>query len=256
MDLFREYIKLIVEDSRDSSLEMKPIDDLALIIDGARHATTFILYNPRYYAQKMKQDVSKAFEDFRKIKLKGELNDFRNFYSFSNVQDIFVDTNGVFGYMNINMGRMVGLDGGCYDANEIRSVAARKGYGLIMYLIALSIESPIMPNRDKVSDTAKEFWSYFDTERNKISTERFTDEESLHKKTEKDCKIYKDKVLDQSYSLKKPINLKDAVIRHKAFLEQMQNYFKENQIDFIKSRVAEYLLSAGKLFFETTEYSD
>lgn len=255
MKVLREYIRELLREDAEDSLKMSSVDNLALVIDGARHATTFILYDPFYYAEQMKTAIAKAYEEFNKIKLKGDF-DFRNFYSFSNVQDVFVDVNGIYGFLNVNMGRMIGIKGGCFDANEIRSVAARKGYGIIMYLVAMSVESPVMPNRDKVSQQAKDFWEYFNTERDKIEVDRFSDEDLLHKKTEKDCKVHGDKVLDQAYSLKKSIKLQELVLRHKRFLEQMKKYFEDHEVDFVKTRVTEYISSAGKLFFETTQYRD
>ncbi len=255
MDYIKEYIEELFLEEKENSyddefIKMKPVDDLALIIDPARHATTFILYNPKYYASIMKDDIKKSYSEFLNIPLRDEFNQFKNFYSFTNVQDVFIDTDGIYGYLCINRGRTIGMDGSCFDSNEIRSVAARNGYGMIMYLIALSLESPVMPNRSNISNASKKFWSYLDQQREKVTVDPFSNEDGLHKKTEKDCKVYNIRSLDQSYTLKKPIKLKGLVFRHKLFLEQMKVYFKTNGIDFIKTRVSEYILSSGKIFFD------
>lgn len=253
MDVLRQYVRSLL---REDAGDMATTSGLALYVDSARHDTTFILYNPRYYATQMKEAIADARQHYEKISFKEDMEKFKNYYSFSNIQRIFTDPTGVYGYLEVNEGRMIGMDSSCNRANEVKLVAAREGYGTLMYLIGMNNEPPIMPSRGNVSGNAKEYWSYFDGERGKIDIEKFKDEMALRKKDIEDCEMVGDPVLDQSYKTKKKYDIGGLRSKHEMFLGQMQKYLKDHEVDFIMSRVKDYISEAGRSFYESTMGKD
>lgn len=260
MSLLREYIRafLVEQDEEVTPGEIGSVKDLALHIDSSRHDTKYVLYNPKYYAQSIKSAVANARNDFNSIHLKGDFGDsFKNYYTFSNVQSVFQDPVGIYGYLVITMGRTLGMRKSCNDANEIRKIAARQGHGTLLYQIAMTKDPPIMPNREDVSDNSEEFWDYFAQEKgSSVDTERFADEKALHKKTSKDCKVHRVPALDQSYALKKPIDLASLNRKHAMFMEQMKGFLMKNEVDFVKTRVEGFLMDAGRNFYERTGWDE
>ncbi len=247
----RECVRLLAEEPQPG--EIGPTNDLALFIDSSRHDTSYVLYSPRYYAASIKQDVAAARDHFNAIKFKDDLGSFKNYYSFSNVQEVFSDPVGIYGYLIVNEGRMVGMSNSCNRANEVRNIAAREGYGTIMYLIGMTVDPPIMASRTGVSDNARDFWAHFDQDRARLDVTRFKDEKALHKKTPQDCEVYRDKPLDQSYKVKRPIDIAPLKHKHELFLEQMKSFLKRNDVDFVKTRVEGYIGNAGWSFYGQSE---
>jgi len=246
---------LLEEDEKDGK---DPMEDYALYIDAGRHSSDYILYKPKYYAQRIKEDIDKSLKDFNKIPFKGnQFSKFKDFYAFSNVKDIFKDPKGVYGFVSVNNGRIIGLRGSCNRANEIRSIATREGFGRLMFMIALAKESPIMPNREEISTKAYDYWSIF----NKnpiIKKEPFSNEKRLAKKDNDDCKTYGNIVLDKSYKSESDIAIEAQPLlnRHKIFLHQMKNYLQKNGVDFILSRIKQYIADAGSYFFDEQRGED
>lgn len=251
-EFLREFIQGIIIESDGITKEIQKAQDLALFVDPARHDTTFVLYDPKYYASRMKEEVEYARNHYNSIRFKEDLKSFKNYYSFSNVQKIFLEPNGIYGFLQVNEGRTIGMRNSCNMANEVRAVAAREGYGTLIYIIAMAHEAPIMANRQDVSDNSREIWSYFDQQKGEIDSNKFKDERSLHKKTKEDCEIYGDTSLDKSYALKKEFDLDELKRKHGLFLKQMKIYLKSNDVDFVKVRVQEYITSAGWAFYEST----
>lgn len=229
-----------------------PLKDYALYIDAGRHSSDYILYRPKYYAQKMKNEILKAKREFAKIRFKGnDFDTFKDFYAFSNVKDVFKDPDGVVGFMSVNNGRIVGMRGSCNRANEVRSISARPGFGRLMFMIALAKESPIMSNRRDVARKAYGYWDMFNSD-GSIDKDGFENEMRLSKKEKEDCKVLGDKVLDQSYETPTDIGIEAEPLmnRHKIFLHQMKNYFQKGGVDYILSRVTDYIADAGSYFHE------
>lgn len=242
------WLNLLVEQEEKKD----PLEEYALYIDAGRHSSDYILYKPKYYAQRMKQEVEKAKTEFNKIRFKGkQYGKFKDFYAFSNVKDVFKDPKGVHGFMSINNGRIIGLRGTCNRANEVRSIAAREGFGRLMFMIALAKESPIMPNRQEVSDKAYDYWERFNADAS-IDKSEFENELRLAPKETEDCKVFGNRVLDQSYKTPTDIGIEAQPLlnRHKVFLHQMKNYFERVGVDYILSRVKKYIADAGNYFFD------
>jgi hypothetical protein len=53
--------------------------------------------------------------------------------------------------------------GPCYDGYVIQATAARKGYGPLIYDIALSLGKPVIPDRHAVSKQARQVWQKYMT---------------------------------------------------------------------------------------------
>jgi len=241
------WLSLLTEQEEDD-----PLKDYALYIDAGRHSSDFILYKPKYYAQRMKKEILKAKQQFDRIRFKGnEYGEFDDFYAFSNVKDIFKDPGGIVGFMSINNGRIIGMRGSCNRANEIRAISARPGFGRLMFMIALAKESPIMSNRDEVSSKAYDYWDMFNADSN-IKKDSFDNELRLSQKEPSDCNVYGDHVLDQSYKTPTDIGVEaqPLINRHKIFLEQMRHYFEKGGVDYILSRVKDYIADAGTYFHD------
>jgi hypothetical protein len=152
--------------------------------------------------------------------------------------------------MSVNNGNVLGLNGTCNRANELRAIATRPGYETLMFWIALVKENPIMPNRKDVSDNEFDQWNVFYNDPT-VDKDKFTDEMGVHKKDISDCSVHHNPIADSSYSIKieKDVQIQPLTNRHLVFINQLQNYFKKNEVDFIKSRVKEYVADAGVLFF-------
>lgn len=246
-----DWLSMLMEEKK----EKDPLEDYALYIDAGRHSSDFILYEPKYYAQKMKNEILNAKKEFNKIRFKGEqFGNFKDFYAFSNVKDVFKDTDGIVGFMSINNGRIIGMRGSCNRANEIRSISARTGFGRLMFMIALAKESPIMPNRKEVSTKAYDYWDMFSADKS-IDKDKFGNEMSLSPKETEDCKVFGDRILDQSYKTPTDIGIEaqPLINRHNIFLNQMKNYFKKGGVDYILSRVKDYIADAGTAFHDENE---
>lgn len=259
MEPLRAYIRSVLrEQEEQEDFGVDPgaygsMEGMALMVDPARHSTLYVLYKPRFYAARIKAAVERARGDFGDIRFKDKYDEFKGFYSFANIRDIFRDPDGIHGYLAITSGRQLGLAGTCNKANEVTHVSAREGYSTFMYEIALLKHSPIMPDRIGVSKNARQMWKYFAEERQDVEKQPFKNEKGLHKKTEEDCSVYGYKPLDQSYSRKQKYHIENLKRKHDMFLEQMKGYLKGNGVDFIKSRIGEYLVDAGKIFYDSDE---
>ena len=242
---YEKYIRILKEEEEEED----PLEDFALLVDAGRHSSDYVLYKPKYYAQQMKKAVIDAKEEFDSIRFKGRFDSFKDFYAFSNVQEIFKDPQGIYGFVSVNNGRVMGIVGTCNRANEIRAVSAKPGYGRLMFLIALARESPIMPSREESKEKTYEYWRDLAQDQG-IEKEKFSNERGLHKKSSSDCFVFGDPILDQSYNTKEDVGyqLQPLLTRHKVFLNQMKNFFHKSGVDYIQSRVKEYLADAGSLF--------
>lgn len=254
--MYDNWLNILLEkeekEKKSNKKEKDPLEDYALYIDAGRHSSDYIFYKPKYYAQRMKKEIDEARREFEKIPFKGkQFGKFKDFYAFSNVKDIFKDPNGVYGFMSINNGRIIGARGSCNRSNEIRSVAAREGFGRLMFMIALAKESPIMSNREDVSVKVHDYLDSFAKNPN-IKKDPFKDERRLSDKDTEDCKTYGDRVLDQSYKSASDIAIEAQPLlnRHKIFLHQMKNYFEKSGVDYILSRIRDYISDAGTYFFD------
>lgn len=246
-----KLVDIMLSEQTIESRENDELKDYALLTDTGRHSTDFVLYKPKYYAQRMKELIDKAKEQYKNIIFKGEkFDNFKDFFAFSNVQDIFSDPRGIYAFMSLNNGRMLGLHGTCYGANEIRKVAARSGHGKLIFNIALAKDSPIMANREETSQGTQRELEKFSVNPLLVKND-FDDETRLHNKSEKDCAVYSDPILDRSYGTKveQKYQIQPLLNRHEIFMKQMKSFFEKNKIDYIASRAKEYLADGGYLFF-------
>lgn len=236
--------------SKEKPGTVKSVDGFALFIDPSLHKTTFVLYDPAYYGNLLKNEIISAKQAYLKIPMKDGAN-FEKFYSFSNVQDVMLDHKKIYGYLVLTKGRELGLKKSCLKANEVRSLATKNGYTTLMLLIAMIQDSPIMPKREQSSYEILKFWQHLKGLSSKIETEKFSNEDALHKKDEDDCKILGNSTLDCSYSLKSEYNLQKLEKNHEMFLHQMEEFFDSHGVDFVQKRIKEYISGAGRYFLDS-----
>lgn len=257
---FRNLLDIFLENEEKENIddEQSPMDDdnslkdFAIYRDPGRHSTDYILYKPKFYADLIKKDVEEAREQWKRIPFKGEqFSDFDNFYQFSNLDYVFDNLDGIYGLISINNGRILGMNNTCNNANEIRKISARKGFGKLLFIIALSDMSPIMSSRNFISKG--EYRHLVNLSKDVFyNKEKFNDERRLVKKDVSDCEIYGNKIVDRSYGVNKDLSWKiiPLINKHNAFLEQMKRYFEENGVDYILTRLKSYISDAGQAFYK------
>lgn len=228
------------------------MEDMALMVDSARHNSIYILYKPKYYAHKIDKALRFARQDFKSIRFKDKFS-FKGYFSFGMVRDLLLDPDGIYGFLQVLKGRQMGLVGSCHNANEVTHISAREGYSTFMYEIALLKHSPIMPDREGVSKNAMKMWDYLYNERPDVEKEPFENEHGLHKKSESDCQVYRRKPLDQAYRAEEKYHIENLRRKNDLFMAQLEEHLKSDGADFIKSRAKEYLVDAGKMFYESEE---
>lgn len=255
MNPLRAYIRRVLMEGEGEEVapgKYGSMKDMALMVDSARYNSIYVLYKPKYYARKIDSAFVSAKGDYQSIRFKGDM-DFKGYLSFGKVRDLMLDPDGVYGYIQVLNGRQEGLEGSCNKANEVTHVSARRGYSTFMYEIALLKHSPIMPDREGISPKAKEMWDYLYNERPDVEKEAFENELGLHPKTESDCYVYKYKPLDHSYSAEEKYHIENLRRKNDLFLYQLQGYLEERGADFVKTRAKEYIVDAGKMFYESDE---
>jgi len=250
MQTIRKYIRNIISEDVNPGV-YSSVDDMALLVDRGLYFTAYTLYKPSYYAKKIKSQVKKAKEHYASVTFKDKDDTFKDYYSFANLADIFRDDSGIFGYIEVHKGRLKGLVGSCYGANEIVDVNARDGYETFMFDVALHNHSPIMPNREKMSKNASELWTYYSAKRKDVKVKRFKNEKGAHPKNDADCEVYGYAPLDQSFSKEKVSHIRNLEERHKRFLEQMKVFLKNNEVKFLKTRAEEFMADSGEIFLHS-----
>ena len=81
-----------------------------------------------------------------------------------------------------------------WGAHKVTAAAAEKGYGPLMYDIAMSMFGPITSDRHSVSPSAERIWSYYAKSRSDVEKLPFDDIDDPKTPNPKDdAKIYKDK---------------------------------------------------------------
>lgn len=87
------------------------------------------------------------------------------------------DVHPVFG--KIYIGKTDGSDGNCEDAWEVHYVRAKKGWGPLLYEIALEIASQeaggLVPDRYAVSEDAQKVWEYYYSRREDVEKSQLDD---------------------------------------------------------------------------------
>ena len=80
---------------------------------------------------------------------------------------------------SITIGPMVASEGPCLDAWEIKAVVAKKGWGPLLYDIALELATKkvggLAPDRDSVTTAARGVWDYYNQRRGDVKKTQLDD---------------------------------------------------------------------------------
>ena len=138
----------------------------------------------------------------------------------------------------------ISLGGGCDGAHEVKMSAARKGYGPLMYDIAMSV-SPggIMADRSNVTGAARGIWHKY------LSLGSGVHGRVSAKKLDgKKCKLAHDLALNHSYSAETPLSLDPLRSSHASFLKSAHEILRLQ--GYKESAIEHRIWSAGSYFFD------
>ena len=81
-------------------------------------------------------------------------------------------SDGIYGFIEV---KKPGGKDKCWNAYMVRTVAAQKGYGPLMYDMAMQVYGRIMPDRNQVTPAAAAIWKYYIEKRNDVEKLKFDD---------------------------------------------------------------------------------
>jgi hypothetical protein len=158
-DLLREFITLSLKSLNEAAVNVQQAtgNNLALHVQN----NAMVLYSPKFYS---------------------------DFLQEKGVASVAWETGGILGYIKLAPGD----DGSCWGAAEVAASAAVKGYGPMMYDIAMSsINAPLMPDRSSLSPKAAQVWDFYDKKRSdvkKLPLDNIDDPKTPDEKD--DCKVW------------------------------------------------------------------
>lgn len=125
------------------------------------------------------------------------------------------------------------------NAWESTATAAEKGYGPLMYDIALSYTGPtgVMSDRSSVSQAARKVWQYYFTKRrNDIEVEPLEEPVCQFKGSDSE------EFLNYKFKLKNPVNITQLEQNHAQVIKKLEARFQE-------VNVQDFLSEMGSKFF-------
>jgi hypothetical protein len=149
-------------------------------------------------------------------------------------------TDIVYGQIEFGEGRDKGL---AYGASEVYTSSAKKGYGPLMYDMAMEVSGLLMSDRRSISDNAKSVWKKY-KERSDVSKLKIDDVENP-KTPEKvdDGVIFQssdDSSLNYVYKQKKDLNLRSLFQRGdifwKKYGKEISGLFYRLGTDYFRNR--------------------
>jgi len=137
--------------------------------------------------------------------------------------------------------------------NVINATAAEKGWGPLLYDVALSISNGgLMPDRGSVSSKASSVWNYYDKKRGDVKSIPLDNEDDPKTPSPKDdCPFVKGpEYVNKVYKMTgSGVNVGDLARNHNVFIEQMKKNYKEASKEAVESMVARSALQ-----FFTSKY--
>ena len=191
--LLRETIRALIIEAAFKP-EAAASQGLALYIVDAGATQRFVLYNPKYYTEKLAEDDVALVTD---------------------------DSGGIVAYFQL----IGGPADSCAGAAEVAVSSAQKGYGPMMYDICMVYSKvPIMPDRSSVSASAANVWKYYET-RQDVEKIQLSDD---------DCKTSDNSSLNFAYRPKFQVNYSQLQNNHSAFIKGLDpataKYFQEHLV--------------------------
>jgi hypothetical protein len=203
------------------SPEQAASKQLALAISKGRYIRSYVLYSAGGLIQDITATLQKHEEEGG-----GSLT-----------LDDDVYTKNIVGVVQVNAHKR----GTQWNASEISGTAAQKGYGPLLYDIAMAAEGGLVPDRDKVSSTAKEVWKQYRTARPDVEAKPLDDEKhpKTHTKLDDTHKMHpggEENPLNYAYFISKAPNIAALLNNDKVFkkqaLEQLKDLgYNENKLD-------------------------
>lgn len=138
----------------------------------------------------------------------------------------------------IDVGEPLDSDGDCYNAYQVDISSAQKGYGPLIYDLAMYILNkdgvPLTPDRRTVSPDASGVWNFYKSKRGDVASKPFDDIENPRTPSpEDDCRLHKNEPLDSAYmqnSDKLSGTLQSLVNNHNEFVKEYGRIFGEEKV--------------------------
>ncbi len=94
-------------------------------------------------------------------------------------------------------------EGPCHGAYVVQAAAARKGYGPMLYDLALSLGRPVVPDRTSVSPAARKVWDRYVTRSDVTKTPLDNKDNPQTPNTEDDCLSFEEATSALNYAFSK-----------------------------------------------------
>ena len=182
------------------------------------NGSLFVLYDAKALISAIDAEVVKA-EKTEKIDFMKDLSDAER---QSAINEILMDELRGQIYAIINL--RDDARGNAYDTKMVGSSAARKGYGPLIYDIAMAQAGGIMPDRRSVSDDAHRVWDYYQKNRGDVEAKQIDDMWDPKTPTEVDDALMakgepEDSSLNQAYFIKNFPQVSNLQANHQALLD-------------------------------------
>jgi hypothetical protein len=138
--------------------------------------------------------------------------------------------------------------GECYGALEVVNSAAEKGFGPMLYDIAmgLSPSHAITSDRNKVSKSAQGVWGFYKGKRGDVETLPFDDVDNPKTKpTQDDCQIHpggNENPINYAYKGSSKVNVGALMANHKEFVRTLQHLIQSSKFPIAKMESIENTL--------------
>ncbi len=204
----------------------------------------FVLYDKQKLLELVKEMDKYRVGDEKKLPLKTRPSNL-----FNKIVKTIVDFDIIIGKIAIANQ----VHGDAYGTKVIHSVASQKGYGPLLYDIALT-DSGLTPDRFHVSGPAQKIWQHYFNKRNDVEkkpldnkfdpkTEDTFDDSKLHDLNDKSP-------LDYAYFLKTKVDVQKLISNHSSFLNDFNVYFDKSNPEQNEKFACEMILDAGIKFFQ------
>lgn len=205
--LLKEYVSLLLKEKKTISDASN--ENLGLFVADFDIEMTLVLY-----------DTTSIAEDYQNLIDTGAIE---NSWDSSSVL-----MNSFKGAIGLN--KVPDSDAPSYDASEVVFSGAEKGYGPLMYDIAMQYCGKLMSDRHEVSKSAMGVWNYYFDNRSDVKHYKLDDYQ--HPKTRNkfdDAVVYqfgdKDNPLNYAYELKSNVNVSKLLANSKAVEEKCDKRF-------------------------------
>jgi hypothetical protein len=166
----------------------------------------------------------------------------------SAIEDIINSTSFVRGFMTMKEPKP--NLGNCHGASEVQGVAAIKGYGPLMYDIALGYTPALMADRASVSDQAASVWNYYVNQRSDVKKMKFDDIDDPQTPPETDDCLLSNKS-ELNYAIASTgANVDSLLNNHEKLVLQLVSFLENHNIFIDASEVTNQLEVAGSIFFQ------